>query len=155
NSQELIWEVVDRKAAGPGPLAVGSLEPVKPAGSPTGPGLGESPGLLAVRRRLPERPLARLYVDPRAVERLLAQAHPSAKPDDVQFLAMLKRHLAAVEYAGAALVWTSDAIVVYAVETLDPSRTDGWLRRWAGDSRPYRKDLLRVPRTALALASAH
>jgi hypothetical protein len=155
NSQELIWEVVDRKPSGPNPPAVGAPEPVTVAGSPAGPGLGESPRLIAVRRRLPERPLARLYVDPRSVERLLAQARPSAKPGDIEFLAMLKRHLAAVEYAGAALVWRSDAIVVHAVETLDASRTDGWLRRWAGDSRPYRKDLLRVPRTALAVASAH
>src|SRR5262249_38976489 len=107
------------------------------------------------RRRLPERPLARLYVDPRAVERLLGQAPPPAKPADAHFLALLRRHLAAVDYAGAALVWSSDAIVLHAVETIEPSRADGWLRRWAGDARPLRKELLRVPRTALALASAH
>jgi hypothetical protein len=67
---------------------------------------------------------------------------------------MLRRHLAAIDYAGAALVWRSDAIVVHAVETLEPSRAEGWLRQWAGDSRAYRPELRRVPPTALALASA-
>jgi hypothetical protein len=68
---------------------------------------------------------------------------------------MLRRHLAAVDYAGAALVWRPDAITVHAVETIESSRADAWLRRWAGDSRACRPELRRVPPTAVALASAH
>jgi hypothetical protein len=142
NSEAMIQGVIDRRSALRG-------------GASAGPGLGDLPKLAAVRRRLPERPLARLYVDPRAIERMLAMAPRSGKPSDARSRAMLERHLAAVDYAGAALVWRSDAIVVHAVETLDPSRLDGWLRRWASDSRLVRPELRRVPPTALALVSAH
>ena len=155
NSEEMIWGVIDRKPPQPMVPAVGPPQAAKPDAITVSPGLGKSPRVLAVRRRLPERPLARLYLDPRAVERLLALAPPPAKPSDARFLEMLRRHLAAVDYAGAALSVRSRAIVVDAVETLDASKVDGWLRRWAGDSRPDRRDLRRVPRTAMALASAH
>ena len=99
--------------------------------------------------------MARLYVDPRAVERLLGLATRASKPSDPFFLAVVRRHLAAVDYAGAALFWRSDAIVVHAVETLDAARADAWVRRWAGDKRACRPELRRVPRTALAIASVH
>ena len=155
NSEAMIQGVVDRKPPGPAPPRVGVSKPANAAKKKADPGLGDLPKVAAVRRRLPDRPLARLYVDPRAIERLLAQAPRSGKPGDLRVLALLERHLAAVEYAGAALVWRSDAILVHAVETLDPSRVDGWLRRWASDARPFRPELRRVPSTALAVASAY
>jgi hypothetical protein len=96
-----------------------------------------------------------LYIDPRSVERLIDLAPPSAKPSDAPLLATLRRHLAAVDSAGVALVWRPEAIVVHAVETLDASRVDAWLRRWAADPRRDRPELRRVPRTAMAIASAH
>lgn len=148
NSEELIRGVMDRKKPAP-------AEGVKSGAVPIPPGLLDSPRVAGVLRRLPHRPLARLYLDPRAVERLLALAPAPAKPADDRFRAMLRRHLAAVDYAGAALVWRADAIAVHAVETLDPARVDGWLRRWAADARPIRRELGRVPRTALVFASAH
>ena len=139
---------------GPAPPRVGVSKEANAGDRKAGPGLGDLPKVAAVRRRLPDRPLARVYVDPRAIERLLALAPRSGKPADPRVMALLERHLAAVEYVGAALVWRSDAILVHAVETLDPSRVDGWLRRWASDARPFRPELRRVPRTALAVASA-
>ncbi len=153
NSEAMIQAVVDRKPPGPSPPRVGSTNVEKP--KEVGPCLGDLPKLAAVRRRLPDRALARLYVDPRAIERLLTMAPRPAKPADDRVVATLERHLASVEYAGAALVWRDDAIVVHAVETLDASRVDGWLRRWAGDSRACRAELRRVPKTAIALAAAH
>jgi hypothetical protein len=155
NSEDLIRGVIDRKARESG--GSDAAIPRKRGGGhdEAGPGLAASSRLLGVRRRLPERPLARLYLDPRAIERLLASAPRPAKPTDVRIRGMLERHLAAVEYAGAALVCRPDAIVVHAVETLDPSRVDGWLRRWAADTRASRPECRRVPRTALAVASAH
>lgn len=152
NSEELIQGVVDRKPPVPGRSRGGPSEAAK---APAGPGLGETPRMIAVRRRLPEQPLACLYLDPRAAERLLSLAPRPAKPGDARFLEMLRRHLSAVDYAGAALVWRPDAIVVHAVETLDAPRADAWLRRWAGDARPCRPALRRVPRTALAMACLH
>jgi hypothetical protein len=154
NSEELIHGVVDRKRADPG-LGGDTATAAKPENIGTGPGLGDSPRVIAVRRRLPERPLARLYVDPRAVERLLGVTSRPPKPSDPFFLAVLRRHLASIDYAGAALVWRSDAVVVHAVETLDAARVDAWLRRWARDQRTCRSELRRVPRTALAIASIH
>ena len=68
---------------------------------------------------------------------------------------MLERYLAAVEYAGAALTWGDDTIAIHAVEKLDASRIDPWVRRWAGDARAGNPALRRVPPTALVLASAH
>ena len=49
---------------------------------------------------------------------------------------MLERYLAAVEYAGPALTWNDESIVIHSVETLNPSLLDPWLRHWAGDARP-------------------
>ncbi len=78
----------------------------------------------------------------------------SAGTLDARLIALLKRHVAAIDYAGAALVWRPDAIVVQAVETLDASRVDAWLRHWACDNRPVPPELRRVPATAMAMASA-
>lgn len=140
NSEALIQGVIDRKAG--------------PHGDAVAPGLGRLPGVEAVRRRLPERALARLYVDPRAIERLLAAAPAPAKPVEARVLARLRRHIASVDYAGAALVWRPEAIVVHAVESLDASRADAWVRHWAGDTRPFPPEMRRVPSTAMAMASA-
>lgn len=140
NSEALIQGVIDRKT-----------EPQK-AG--VAPGLGSLPRVDALRRRLPERALARLYVDPRAIEHLLAAAPAPAKPSESRMLAMLRRHVASLDYAGAALVWRPEAIVVHAVESLDASRVDSWLRHWAGDTRPFPSEMRRVPSTAMAMASA-
>ena len=70
-------------------------------------------------------------------------------------MAMLERYLAAVDYAGAALTWNDESIVIHTVETLNPSLLDPWLRRWATDSR--RIDPAARARAAdrLAVASGH
>jgi hypothetical protein len=96
-----------------------------------------------------------VFVDPRTIERILGAAPPPRKPEDVRIMALLVRYVAAVDYAGAALAWDDDSLAVHTVETLDPSRIDSWLRRWAGDSRSSDPDLGRVPATALAIASGH
>ena len=93
--------------------------------------------------------------DPRAIERLLASAPRPSDSADLRIVALLERYVAAVDYAGAALSWGTETIVVHSVETLEPSRLDPWLRRWAGDSRASDPVLRRMPSTALALASAH
>ncbi|MGP0064573.1 MAG: hypothetical protein ACLQGP_13370 [Isosphaeraceae bacterium] len=149
NSEALIHGVIDRKAR------TTAGKDGADEGAPAGAGLGELPKFKALRRRLPEQALARVFVDPRSIERLLVAVPRSNKPSDVRILAMLERYLAAVDYAGAVLTLGSDAIVVYAVETINPSRLEPWLRRWSGDSRAWSSSLRRVPATALALASAH
>jgi hypothetical protein len=115
NSEALIQSVIDRKnqsEAG----KVGAQAGPKPV-----PGLGELPRLRAVDSRLPAPVLARLFVDPRHFERLMAATPRPSKPTDVRLMALLERYLAAVDYAGAALTWNDGAIVVHTVETLNPS----------------------------------
>jgi hypothetical protein len=146
NSEALIHSVIDRKAAGGG----GKDEP-KPTPN-GGPGLGDLPRLKAVQGRLPERALARLFVDPRHIERLLAGVPRPDEQSDTRVVATLERYLAAVDYAGAALTWNDDSIVIHTVETLNPSLLDPWLRRWAADPRRADPTLERVPPSALAVA---
>jgi hypothetical protein len=159
NSEALIQAVIDRKGRGSdGQADAGSGGGAKAgvgAGAPITPGLGDLPTFRALRRRQPARALARLFVDPRAIERSLRTAARPRQPGEPRILDMTERYLAAVDYAGAALVWGADAIVLHWVETLRPSRLDPWLRRWAGDRRSASPALGRVPATALALASAH
>jgi hypothetical protein len=150
NSETMIQSVIDRKARAQddkdGTKAVPNVDP----------GLGELPKLKAVQRKLPERALARLFVNPRHLERLLTSAPRPSKPSDARIMATLERYLAAVDWAGAALTWNDESIVIHSVETLNPSLLDPWLRHWAGDTR-RRVDptLSRVPPTALAVASSH
>jgi len=155
NSELLIRAVIDRKTPTRSAQTASRDGAVNDAGAKIEPGLGDLPRLQSVQRRLPGPALARLFVDPRHIGRLLAAAPRPAKPGNARLIAMLERYLAAVEYAGAALVWNDRAIVVHSVETLDPSRLDPWLRRWAGGTRRLDPALERVPSTALAVASGH
>ena len=159
NSELLIHAVIDRKtparAAQNASREGAGASAVNDSGAKIELGLGDLPKLRSVQHRLPERALARLFIDPRPLGRLLAAAPRPAKPSDARLMALLERYLAAVDYAGAALVWTERSIVVHTAETLDSSRLDPWLRRWAGDTRRLDPALERVPSTALALLSAH
>ena len=106
----------------------------QPVGRPSNPGPGDLPKFQAVRRRLPDRALVRPSRRPSAIERLLASAPRPNDSSDLRIVALLARYLAAVDYAGAALSWGTDTIVVHVVETLDPSRLDPSAVVWAGDS---------------------
>jgi hypothetical protein len=149
NSEALIQSVIDRKDG----LGAGvDGEPLAPK---VDPGLGDLPKLKAIERRLPQPALARLFVDPRHFERMLAASPRPSKPVDARLMALIERYLASVDYAGATLSWSEGAIVVNTVETLNPSLLDAWLRRWAGDARRPDLELTRVPPTALAIAFGH
>ena len=148
NSESMIQSAIDRKARG-------HDDKVEKAGPIIDPGLGELPKVKAVQRKLPERALARLFVDPRHFERLLAAGPRPSKPSDARIMATLGRYLAAVDFAGAALTWNDESIVIHSVETLNPSLLDAWLRHWASDTRRVDPTLVRVPPTALAVASGH
>lgn len=150
NSESLIQAVIDRKSQS---LAVGDAS--SSAGPKSDGGLGDLSKFKEVQERLPEKALARLFVDPRLIERQMAASSRPDKPADANILAMIQRYVASVRYAGAALVWGDKSIVVHTVETLDPSRLDPWVLRWAGDTR--RSDLAprHLPPTALALAAGH
>jgi hypothetical protein len=149
NSESMIQAVIDRK----GPARDGDGGPQ--AGAQVAPGLGALPRLMAVQSKLPGPALARLFVDPRQFERLLAAQPRPNKPADARLVAIMERYLAAIDYAGLALTWNDDSIVIHSVETLNASLLDPWLRHWAGDLRPVDLSISRVPPTALAFATGH
>ena len=62
NSETLIQAVIDRKGR----------PSTSSESSPTDAGLGDLPKFKSVQKRLPERAMVRLFVDPRQVERLIA-----------------------------------------------------------------------------------
>jgi hypothetical protein len=138
NSEALIQGVIDRKSR------------TKPDG-----GLGDLPRFREVQRLLPEKALARLFVDPRTIERLLAASPHPAKATDANILSLIERYVASVRCAGAALIWGDKSIVLNVVETLEPSKLDPWLQQWAGDTRPAAAAPTSVPDTAVAFAAAH
>jgi hypothetical protein len=137
NSEELVLGAIDRQAAGAG-------------------GLADLPAFQDVRRGLPGRSAASLFVDPRFLERQLAQAPRPSRPQDERFLAMVSGYLAAVPYAGAALEWRGrdGVVVLHTHEAVDPSKLGPNLKHWAARPEPAEPGLRRVPTTALAVASA-
>ena len=96
-------------------------------------GLTDLARFQSVRRRQPAKALARLFIDPRQIERLIADKPRPSKASDARIMAMLERYLAAVEYAGATLEWNDTGVVLQTVETLDRSKLEPWLLRWAGN----------------------
>jgi hypothetical protein len=155
NSESLIKSVIDRKGRGD------SRQPADVSGARNGSGSGIQRGLTeldrfeSVRRRIPGQSVARLFVEPRQIERLIAASPTPSKAADARIMAMLQRYLGAVEYAAASLAWSDTGIVVQTVETLDRSKLDPWLSRWAGNNLGHDVALARVPDTTLALASVH
>ncbi len=155
NSESLIQSVIDRKDRNP---ARGTTAPPRDAGNPGATldgGLNALPRFQAVKRRQNAKALARLFIEPRQVERLIAASPRSGKASDARIMEMLERYLKAVEYAGATLEWSDAGIVLHTVETLDRSKLEPWLVRWAGDQAQVDPTLARVPATAIALASGH
>jgi hypothetical protein len=154
NSEALIRSVIDRKAR----RSSNAASETAPAGNSVAGadrGLADLARFQAVKRRQPAKALARLFVDPRQIQRLIAENPRPAKASDARIMAMLERYLAAVEYAGAALSWNERGIVLHTVETLDRSKLEPWLLRWAGNDLPPDASLSRVPESTIALASGH
>lgn len=135
NSETLIREVIERQGRG-------------------GPGLADQPTFREAHAKLPERALIRLYVDPRSVEQVLAIAPPPEKPEDLRLLASLERYLSGVRHIAAAFCWDG-APVLHVEERFDPENVAPALRRWASRESASNPALLRVPSSAIALASAH
>jgi hypothetical protein len=155
NSETLIHAVIDRKGQ---PSTVPDRSRKQTAGDTTAKvdaSLCDLPKFKSVEHRLPERALVRLFVDPRRVERLITAAPRPSNAADDRLKGMLERYLGAVDYAGAALVWSDRTLVLHAVEMLDRSKLDPWIVRLCHDARPINPAFRRVPPTALAVAAGH
>ena len=134
NSEDLIRGVIDRQTTG----AVG---------------LSGVPAFEKVRKRLPERAAASLFVNPRFIEGLIVRSPRTGKPGEDRLLALLGRYVEAVRYAGAAVEWRN-GVVLATEEELDPEKTSPALKRWAGRALGPRPDLVRFPQGVLMGASA-
>jgi hypothetical protein len=133
NSEEMIFGVIDRKLSG-------------------GKSLVDDPAFEKVRRGLPERAMASLFLNPRLLDRAMDAVARPAKPGEERLGAMLARYIGAVGYAGVSLQWR-DGLFLHTHEAIDPAKLDPWLRRWlSGPSAPVSLPGL-VPESALAIAS--
>ena len=132
NSEALILGVIDRKAQG-------------------GPNLGDDPDFRKVRRALPDRAVASLFVNARLPEAAMADA---PRPPDDRVGALLARYIGAVGQFGLAFRW-QDGFSLHSHETIRPEKLDPWLRRWL--TRPPSPVTLpaRVPPSAIAVLSAN
>jgi hypothetical protein len=155
NSESLIQSVIDRKRRELSRTAADASRAGDNPGTQLDRGLADLARFQSVRRRQSAKAVARLFVEPRQIERLIAAKTRPSKASDARIMAMLERYLAAVEYAGATLEWNDTGIVLETVETLDRSKLEPWLMRWAGNNLPSDASLARVPATAIALASGH
>jgi hypothetical protein len=134
NSEELIHGAIDRKT-----------------GNATG--LADVAAFRDVRQKLPAGALVSLFLEPRFAERLLAASPRPANERDERLAGLVGRYLAAVRYAGAALTW-NDGPVLHTEEAIDSSKLDPALKLWATRAEPADPKLLRVPTSALAVATA-
>lgn len=134
NSEELIQGVIDRQASGES-------------------GLVQHTRFQTLRRKLPPRAVVSAFVDPRVIERLVIETARQTKPSDQRLLSLIGRYLTSVNYAGASVEWR-DGIVANMHELIDPSKLSDGMRRWAVRAESPDGSLMRVPRSALAFATA-
>jgi hypothetical protein len=114
--------------------------------------LAELPRFLSLDRRLPDRTVARLFVDARRIGKLLATAPPPEKEEERRNLAIVQRLLVAIESAGAALVLADGRLALHAVEALDPGEFTR-IFGWPENAIPAASIPDRVPAGTLALVS--
>ena len=107
NSEEMILGVIDRKVGG-------------------GPSLGDDPDFRKVRRGLPDRAIASLFVNPRLLQGAMADA---PRPANDRAAALLARYIGAIGQVGLALQWR-DGVTLHTHETIAPEKLDPWLKRW-------------------------
>jgi hypothetical protein len=155
NSESLVKSVIDCKGRGESRNPSDGSGTRETAGSAIERGLTDLDRFQSVKRRMPAQALARLFVEPRQIERLIAASPPPSKAADGRIMAMVQRYLRAVEYAAASLRWNDTGVTISTIETLDRSKLDPWLLRWAGNNLRPDATLSCVPATTLAIASGH
>ena len=133
NSEEVIRQLIDRKA--------------REGATDAAPGVAGKFDALACR--LPERALARLFVDARFAENLLEKA----PGDRSRGRALLERYVAAHEFAGAALVVCEEHPALKIAEVFQPDRFREFLGSWKLRALPTAQELDRLPATTLLVGS--
>jgi len=139
NSPDSIQHVIDAKASD---------------GGRAGTSATEQPAIRfrAVQEKLAKRAAARLFIDTRAVSELLKKSSSSRSP----FQALIERHIASLQSAGAALVVRDGRIALEVAEVYEPDRFGGIFgdpTKSAGDERAAR--LAAIPEGAPAAGQLH
>jgi hypothetical protein len=109
NAGGLISDVISRKTGW-------DRAALSPQGS-----LAELPWFQVLARRLPDRAVARLFIDARRIAKLLATVPQPEKEEERRNLAIVQRLLGAIESAGAALVVADGRLALHAAEVFDTS----------------------------------
>ena len=135
NSEPMIQGVIDRKLT-------------------HGPGLGDDASFQRVRRGLADRPFISLFLNPRFIERLVADNSRPSKPTQDRQTAMLARYIGAIGQVGLCLEWR-DGFVLHSHEVLVTEKLDPWLKRWL--TRPAAPVVLpaSLPPSTVAVLSAN
>ena len=135
NSEEMIVGVIDHKLK-------------------DGAGLGDDPAFRKVRQALPERALVSLFVNPRLLERAMAESPRNGQPAHDRVAAMMVRYVGAVVQTGVALEWR-DGFILHSHDVIVPEKLDPWLRRWlTRPPSPVNLPAL-LPPSAIAVVSAN
>lgn len=134
NSEESIQQLIDRKTHPVGTGATGRVVTAK---------------FKDLVRRLPEKALARLFIDARFAEGLLDNTPSTASRGQ----AILKRYVRAHEFAGAALVLRDGHLSLVAAEVFEPGRFRAFLGSWSESGGPTATQLDRVPLSTLLIGS--
>ncbi len=99
--------------------------------------------------------MARLFIDPRLIERLFKNATRQKPPGEERHIALVERWLDALQYAGAALTARDGRFMLHATQSFDPRKLDELLGPASTGSAPVAPKLDYVPATTLALGSIH
>jgi hypothetical protein len=136
NSEALVRETIDRKTGKDG----GNAAPA--ADNPV------ATRFLALERRLPDRALARLFIDAHVVQNVLRNHQEADSPGRKLF----ERYIGAMESAGAALVLNEGRVAIQTAEVFDAGKFRELLGDHAGVAAraPSAAELDRLPATALA-----
>ena len=134
NSEALLQDVIDLKLAG-------------------GRGLGDDEAFGKVRRGLPGRAAASLFLAPEMIRRFLAEGPPPSKWSGRLVDLILRHYAGAIAYVGVGLEW-GEGPSIQVHESLNVEKLQPSVRRWlAGPSAPT--DIAEVPETAWAVAAVN
>ncbi len=137
NFEGMIAELVDRKTASAN------------AGSHSPASMADLPRFQSLDRKLPERALARLYIDARLAESLFKNSpQPKSPPES-----LIRRYIGALDTAGAALVFTEGHIGLNAAEVFQPGKFREVIGDMPARSASTTPSFDQLPTTTLGVAS--
>ena len=147
NSEQLLQSVIDR------------ISPLRPINEPTAEVPADSAGSARrasfgpILKRLPERAVAKLLVDPRVLEGILRGLPRPVDQEELRARWALERGLKALESAGGALVIRDGRIALHAAQIFERGEFSAVADFWGGPAATASTLIDRAPDTAVAMGS--